>query len=315
MKAIKKFISHFRKSSFKKEREKERRRLFVAPKSESVFKRRKNIGGKIPDLFKYLHFSPYTLRYLYIGIWAFVILASLFAIYGPVFVVKQIEILRQEDITNLNIAYRSVEDIRWKSLFLVNSQDVAEKLKGYQKNIKEVGIKKLLPDTLRISIESYKAVFGVKMNEKTYLVTENGVLVPWKLSEDIMELKMIDKNEKKTGILDYKQVISPKILTNIRSVFEKLQTNLLTTKITEVYFFPKEREVHLTLENSTKLIFDLEGDIQDEVKKLLIFHKEQSDLKKVAFVYIDLRIKNKIFFCPLTSEFQCRVNLSKIYGY
>jgi hypothetical protein len=98
-------------------------------------------------------------------------------------------------------------------------------------------------------------------------------------------------------------------------IYEKIKNNLLTSQVSSIYYFPKEREVHVDLENGTKLLFDLEGDIQDEIKKLLIFHKEQSDLKNVAFVYIDLRVKNKIFFCPLTSEFQCKINLVRIYGY
>ena len=68
MKALKKYIQSFKKSSFKKEREKERRRLFFASTSQSTFKRRKKLSIKIPNFFRNIHFDKRVLKYVYLTI-------------------------------------------------------------------------------------------------------------------------------------------------------------------------------------------------------------------------------------------------------
>ena len=166
--------------------------------------------------------------------------------------------MRQDEITNISIAYRSIDDLRGKSILLVNSQNIAEKLKSYQKNIKEVSITKVLPDGLHISIQSYKSIFNIKMNDKTYLVTENGVLAPGKFESELPELKMLDKNKKVPIILDYKQILSPVSIANIYLIYDKLKANLIGISLKDIYYFSQERELHVDLENGTKLIFDLE---------------------------------------------------------
>jgi hypothetical protein len=82
-----------------------------------------------------------------------------------------------------------------------------------------------------------------------------------------------------------------------------------------MYYFPIEREVHIDLKTGTKLIFDLMGEADEQIEKLLIFHKEQFNLKETKFIYIDLRIKNKIFFCNQEDEYKCILNLKNTYSY
>jgi hypothetical protein len=82
-----------------------------------------------------------------------------------------------------------------------------------------------------------------------------------------------------------------------------------------MYYFPTEREAHIDLKTGTKLIFDFMGDVDEQIKKLLIFHKEQFNLKEAKIIYIDLRIKNKIFFCSQEDEYKCILNLKNTYLY
>lgn len=316
MNRVKKFFSTFKKSSYRKEREAERDRLFFRPVKETSFKKRKKLPTlKIPTFISGINLKKRYISYYLLGLWCIVLLWLLISIFWPFFRIKNIEIIRKEDITNINIAYRSVEEIRGESLFLINSKDIAESLKNYQKNIKWVVIKKDFPDSLKITIESYKGVFYVVLNEKTYIVTENGVLIPGRPSEWMSELKFVEKYRKAGWILDYKQVYSSSYIESIFSLKTKLEANIVWTTIVEMYYFPLEREVHYTLSTGNTLIFDLDGKIEDQIKKLLIFHKEQSDLSKVSIRYTDLRIKWKIFFCPMENEFQCFMNLVDIYGY
>jgi cell division septal protein FtsQ len=56
--------------------------------------------------------------------------------------------------------------------------DLFNKFKNYQDNVKSIDSSIILPHTLRIEIESYKELFNVIINEKPYILLENGTLVP-----------------------------------------------------------------------------------------------------------------------------------------
>jgi hypothetical protein len=79
--------------------------------------------------------------------------------------------------------------------------------------------------------------------------------------------------------LDYKEVFSAEYIERIVKILNKIRYNLLTSQIKALYYFPKEREVHIDTD-TTKLIFDIDGDIEDQIKRLVVFTKEKSDIKK-----------------------------------
>ncbi len=281
--------------------------------SEATFKKRKKIQIKFPLWMRDKSIKAH-LKILYLVCIALLLWGTLFVVYGPFFKVKTIEIIRKDDITDINIAYKSLEDYRDKLIFWINSQEIAEQLKIYQKNISDVTIKKVFPNTLNITVWSYKWVFSTVINEKNYIITSNGVLVPWNGGSDVQIMKFTSPYANMNGIIDYKQVFSAKYIWEIVEVLHKIKYNLLSYQVKSLYYFPKEREVHIDMEN-TKLIFDLDGDIEEQIKKIVIFSKQTQDLKKPWILYIDLRVKNKIFFCTLETEFDCRRNLNYFYQY
>ena len=79
-------------------------------------------------------------------------------------------------------------------------------------------------------------------------------------------------------------------------------------------YYDTEREFHIYGENNMRILFDLESDIASQVEKLIVFHKEEKDLTQGGIVYIDLRVKNKIFYCEIDEEYQCIQNLSSVYS-
>jgi hypothetical protein len=48
---------------------------------------------------------------------------------------------------------------------------------------------------------------------------------------------------------------------------------------------------------------------------LAIFNKDYFKINNWTFVYIDLRISNKIFFCPTEIKNQCETNLTGVYNH
>jgi len=73
--------------------------------------------------------------------------------------------------------------------------------------------------------------------------------------------------------------------------------------------------LHIETKNKVTIIFDLNWEYKKQIEKLAIFNKDYLDITKNSLVYIDLRIKNKVFYCSTENEYQCIVNLKKIYSY
>lgn len=312
---LKNIIKYVKNFHFRKRSKQIRGKIFI-PHLEQVdrFKKRKKAIIRIPNIITKLNIKK-NIKYYYVWWFFFSIILLIFLFVWPFFSIKFIEIEKKENITNLDIAYKAVETVRWTPLLLSNGKEISEKLQSYQKNIKEVYIRKVIPNTLKIIIESYKWVYNTKINDKEYIITENGVLIPSRHSEELPEVKFTKKYPMFQWILDYKDVFDKKYIDNIRYSVKKINDNLLTEKITGYYFFPTEREVHLDFENGTKIIIDLWNDIDEQIKKLIIYYKEHLKSDFSWIIYVDLRVASKVFFCKTDTEFECRKTLKNIYEY
>lgn len=87
----------------------------------------------------------------YIGL--FLILACIYIVaYSPYFLLSPSKVLIEgvTDGIDVSIAYRSIEDLYGKNIFLINEQEVARTIKKYQKNISLIRIDMLYPNNLKI---------------------------------------------------------------------------------------------------------------------------------------------------------------------
>jgi hypothetical protein len=73
----------------------------------------------------------------------------------------------------MSLSYSSVENIREKRIVNLDEQVIANKMKEYQNNIKDVDISFNLPDTVKIKLTSYPVYFNTTLNNKSYYVTQN----------------------------------------------------------------------------------------------------------------------------------------------
>lgn len=254
-----------------------------------------------------------NLLYTY-GVLGFILLLSiLFIIFWPLFKVQNINIIRQDDITNINIAYNAVNSFRWEKIFLTEAKNIEKKLKNYQENIKHVDVETILPDTLKIIIQSYIGYFNTVYQEKNYIISQNWAYIPAKPNSQLKTLKVIDHQPKKQFV-DYKQILSPKSIEIIYNAVHKLEENIVWLNIKNLSYYTIEKELHVTLENDTLLIYSVNEETYNQIEKTAIFHKEQIALSKNTLVYVDLRVKNKIFYCDKEKEFQCKLNIKRIYS-
>lgn len=249
----------------------------------------------------------------------------LFLIFGPVYTVKYINIIRQDNNTDMNLAYSAVDDLRWKGMFEIEDKVIEEKLKNYQNNIGYVDVDLNFPNTLDIYIASYPVYFQTQIEKiswdpesiRNYYITQNGTLIPWKKSDEVPIIEL--KNGLETNALpDFKKFFLQEDIEAMYHAIDFFEKNIVGTKIQTIYYYQIEKEVHFILENNNRMIYTLskkddEGTIKNQITKTAIFHAEQKKITDEDIIYIDMRISNKIFYCTTETQRTCEANLKKIY--
>lgn len=302
------------KSKLIKEKNNNSRLLLSKIENKNSLKKRKAINIRINFEYYLKFFKKNYIPYYFIICIIFLIIL-LFLIFWPLLRVKYIEIIKKDNITNMNIAYKAVDNIRNEKIFKINELDTFNKLKSYQDNIKSIDLKIVFPNTIKIEVESYKEVFNININWIDYILVENWTIIPWNHSKNLKFINII-KNIDKNKFIEYKKIFNPFYIEKINNIISKLEENIINIKIKNLYYYDVERELHIEIENGNILIFSIDDDIEplEQIEKLVIFNKDYSSITDNKIIYIDLRIKNKIFYCPIESEYQCNENIKSIYN-
>lgn len=308
-----KLFTQFIKNKFSRKKKTNSKIILNKIENWAFTKKRSNFNIRVNYLEYFRFFQKNYIPY-YLIWWISIIIITIFLILWPIFTIKYIEIIKKDNITNMNIAYKAVEDLRWEKLYKINELDVFNKFKSYQDNIKSISLKIQLPNTIKIEAESYKEIFNVMINNNTYILVENGTVIPSPISKSLKNLNVI-MNIDKNKFIDYKQIFNPFYIEKINNIITKLEENIVNIKILNLYYYENERELHIEIENWNKLIFSIDDDIDpmEQIEKLVIFNKDYSSIIDNKIVYIDLRIKKKIFYCEAVSSKQCNENIKSIY--
>ena len=310
---INKFLSLKPSDLFKKKKTSKKRK-FILNKTEqtSFIKKRRNLSINNKHLEKLKIFWNNTSHY-YILLLAILLLTLIYIIFWPLFKIKNIEIIKQDNITNMQIAYKAVDNYRWKSILSIEKKHILENLQKYQHNISSIKTDIILPNTLKIIIDSYKWAYNTTINWKTFLITNNWTLIPSSYSKDLKEL-IIKKKFDKNKFLDYKKSLDKEYINKITKIISSIKENIIDLEIKELTYYVIERELHIETEKNTTIIFDLNWEYKEQIEKIVIFNKDYMNVNKSAIIYIDLRIKNKVFYCTNENEYQCLTNIKSIYS-
>lgn len=311
---LKKYKSYFSSKSFKRKLRQEKIKLYSQIESKNkytskrnkykLFKTKLEFENTFPDIKK--------INFYYFLIGSFLILSTVYVIaFSHYFTIKSIDIIKEDELINIDLAYKSIEKYRYKSFFTLDKSLVSEALVSHQPNIKIVDIKKIIPDNLKITLKSYDSFFDTKINQKNYTITQNWVFIPSKESKNTKQIEIIWLNN--SLFLDYKQVLDKNYINNIKQIENLILENTSLIEIEKEVYFLKEQELHLTTKDGIVIIFDLTKEPKVQFDKLNIFLKKHLSVIKSWIVYIDLRINQKIIYCPKSDEFQCKLNLKSIY--
>lgn len=304
--------------------EKKKRYLFDAKNSEgqhpslfSLFREKKRFYY-FNTVINVLEQNKDRFRLSFILIGTFLIVSSSYILFfSPYFRISPSKVIieRLDSITDINIAYKSIEDIYNVSIFSIETGDVLEKLTTLQKNIKHAEISRLFPNGLKIIIESYKPQFFVRfpLSEKSYIITDNGILVYQKVNDmNLYLLDLIDPSFTEMSFIDYKEGIQSEFMPFILKSRDFFKTTFPAVNIAKFAYFKSEREIHIALESGLTVLLRAADDIENQILSLKVYNDKNKDfINSWDTQYIDMRIPGKIFICK--DKVLCKGNLKRIY--
>lgn len=313
-KIYEKYTHFFSQKKFKKNIKREKSKLYVqeenTPKYKSKRSKFKLFTSKLE--FENTFWEIKKMNLYYYIVWVFLLWTSFYVLFfSHYFSIKSIDILREDDLVNIDLAYRWVEKFRYKPILFEDKSNITQAILSHQPNIKDIYIRKIMPDNIKIILKSFESIFWLEYENKFYEITQNGVVVPSKEKEEIQKINIVWLNN--IWVIDYKKIFKETTIAKIKNIIDTLHQNNSFIDIKTVIYYYKEAEVHLIDQNEMRIIFDLNKEEEVQIEKLSIFNKNYASIVKIWIVYIDLRINEKIIYCAKDNEFQCKQNIKSIY--
>ncbi len=247
-----------------------------------------------------------------------------FLFFSPILQLKEVKISGNKKIQNQGVESILREKISQKllffmtkSIFLVNSKEIAKSLLENYPQIEQINLKRKLPATLIVEIRERFPVaifcqaclsfpsenFGGQ-EEDCFFVDKTGVIFedgpkdgeedkssssPFAAARDY-DLIIKFQNEKKEVFLGQK-IIQEEKLISILEIQEKLKTNLKI--ISKEFIIQNGDRVNVKTTEGWEIYFDLKNSFDWQITKLsLVLEKEIPLEKRGNLEYIDLRFGN-----------------------
>jgi cell division septal protein FtsQ len=227
----------------------------------------------------------------------FIILGTIYtAFFSNYFKVQEVIILESNKLSSDNLIQRITLDLKNQNILLLKKDTISTRIKNHYPQIKNLHIKKRLPQTIQIHYDKFKNLAFLEQTEletSYFTINETGVIT--KSQEKPIELPQIILQGLK--LEEGMQIVTPQKLTFIVDSINLLKKDL-NTDVKNILYLPKAQEIHLILNNNTQIWLDMTFDHKEQINKLK-FSKPHINLANY-YQYIDLRIKSakghKIFY-------------------
>lgn len=282
---------------------------FFDEQKSGKFKRRKKIT--LPSQFQPFFSNPKVNTKI---IFTWVIIVSLILVipilfFGPFLQVKEIHIFREDSIINIDQAYWSADYIRWKNILLIDTNEIALRLQKTQKSISHIKFDIDFPHHINIHLWSYPALFQTSW----HLILSNWVVVS-KDSKQYIWIPFIQSSKDMEDYAMFWDSLNTQDLKNLNTLIQEWKKNLLGFDFNSLRYYATEKEVLLMHNSESIFIFNLAQGIEKQIKKLAVYEKEKGNIYEKKYIYIDVRIPEKLYLCPFEAEYSCRENIKYIYG-
>ena len=190
------------------------------------------------------------------------------------FIIKNFEIKNTEN-TDIGLVNSKLEKFKNNNIFLINNDEIASSITDLD-FVKNVGIKKIYPDKIKININEHKIVAVISNNQNKYMLSKEGHIIE-------------NYNDKFNSL----PIIYGKNTENYFPHFYKLlnDINFDLSKIKYLKYFESNRwDVFL---KDGKLI-KLSSDKSEAKESLANFIAIYSDKKFEKYKIFDFRVKNQL---------------------
>ncbi len=224
---------------------------------------------------------------------------------------QSLYIARGDTLIDINRAYETLWYLREEHIAFTDFAKIENRLQKSQPWIRDVYIRRSFPNKLYISLRSENIIFQTE----NLLILESGKTLK-KENKNYIDIPKIVLYDSHKQLLDqYSEVLEEEYIQKIIELQKSLQKNIPSFSYDPALYYIKQQELILQGTGLNILIFDLNGDINDQVKRLSVFHNEHTNISEANFVYIDVRIPRKIHYCSLWEEYACRSTLEKYYDF
>ena len=325
--------------------EKKQKYLFGAMTDDNRFQRSRNTNIFSAQKGKITAFSTFFQEQILTGdlmknygymmsmVGLLLILLSVYIIaFSPYFKISpnQVMVEAMTPGVDIGIAYRALEWVYGRSIFLLDEADIARRLKLNMRNLAGVSIDRLYPNGIKVLITGAPILFDTTITgiaDKKWWLSSNGVLIP---ERDLGEVKAKYHLDITAAsligdlFLAYKQGIEEYNINLIGRIFDIFSTEWSSLTLGRSRYFVAENELHVGLTSGTRIIFALQDDnekrsgaipknILDELITLRTYIvNNPTKFTDGSINYIDARIPGKLFIC--SDQVICHNNLILIYG-
>ena len=190
------------------------------------------------------------------------------------FTIKNFEVINTEN-TDIDLVYSKLEKFKNNNIFLINNDEIASSITDLD-FVKNVGIKKIYPDKVKININEHKIVAVISNKENKYILSKEGHIIK-------------NYNDKFNSL----PIIYGKNTENYFPYFYKLlnDINFDLSKIEYLKYFESNRwDIFLKNGKLVKLSSD-ESDIKESLADFITVY---SDKKFEQYKIFDFRVKNQL---------------------
>ncbi len=215
--------------------------------------------------------------------------------FAGYFSVTKVSVLRSSlDLPLAEIEAVVRDNALGKNIFQVNVTQIAKAVREARPDIAEVKVIKDYPDTLTVEVFKYPIIAELRIGtERIYLNEQGYQVVGDAPGRDVLTIMLGETIQLDDPTI---QLITAKHLAAIResSFYFEALTDL---EIISIKYFPMAREAHLLTEKNFSVWLNLTTDTRTQLDKL-ITAKAELNLAGGKYEYIDLRVRNKIFYKP-----------------
>ncbi len=255
-----------------------------------------------------------------------------FLVFSSKFSINKIDIARNNLYINSATISTLLAPYKGDSIFFFSKSKAQELIQKKYPEFSKVEIRKLLPDRIKVELETYDIIANVKayytlpkvdetaafskdaeqdsfdkefgttttskkqlnpIKQEAQLNSIGQAIFDREVNPDLMTITI----EGLSQPIEDRQIIVPKedmaYITDTLKYFH----NIIQTEIKQVKYFPIANEVHLTTDKNLTLWLLTKKPYKEQLDRFNTIYKAKK-LDKVDIAYMDLRVTEKVIYCP-----------------